>query len=479
MKKNKREVVSATRVGEEWFEQQPYIDRMRQVNEDFFKKTGRKKKVLINTWGCQMNENDSEKMLGMLNNLAYEETDKKEEADLIIFNTCLIRENAELKVYGNIGALKPLKEKNPNLVIGICGCMMQKEHIRKKLLEKYKQVDLVFGTHNYHTLPQLIERVEDHNERIFDVWDDNKKVVENLPIHRKFEFKAFLDIMYGCNNFCTYCVVPYTRGREKSREVADIISEIKTLVSNGYKEITLLGQNVNSYGKNLENPITFSDLLDQIANIENLDRIRFMTSHPKDISVELLEIMAKHNNICNQLHLPIQSGSNKILKAMNRRYTREHYLEMVQKAKELMPDITLTTDLIVGFPGETEEDFEETLELVKTVEYDSAFMFLYSVREGTPAAEMENQVPDDIKHERFDRLVEIVNDLARKSNLKQIGREVEVLVEGLSKNREDILSGRTKTHKLIHFPGTEELIGQVVKVKINEAKSFNLSGELI
>lgn len=479
MKKNKREVVSATRVGEEWFEQQPYIDRMRQVNEVFLKKTGRKKKVLINTWGCQMNENDSEKMLGMLNNLGYEETDKKEDADLIIFNTCLIRENAELKVYGNIGALKPLKEKNPNLIIGICGCMMQKEHIRKKLLEKYKQVDLVFGTHNYHTLPQLIERVEDHNERIFDVWDDNKKVVENLPIHRKFEFKAFLDIMYGCNNFCTYCVVPYTRGREKSREAADIISEIKTLVSNGYKEITLLGQNVNSYGKNLENPITFSDLLDQIANIENLDRIRFMTSHPKDISVELLEIMAKHNNICNQLHLPIQSGSNKILKAMNRRYTREHYLEMVQKAKELMPDITLTTDLIVGFPGETEEDFEETLELVKTVEYDSAFMFLYSVREGTPAAEMENQVPDDIKHERFDRLVEIVNDLARKSNLKQIGREVEVLVEGLSKNREDILSGRTKTHKLIHFPGTEELIGQVVKVKINEAKSFNLSGELI
>lgn len=437
------------------------------------------KKVYLKTWGCQMNENDSEKMLGMLNNIGYEETEDKEEADLIIFNTCLIRENAELKVYGNIGALKALKERKPDLIIGICGCMMQKEHIRKKLLESYRQVDLIFGTHNYHTLPELIERVKHSRKTVFDVWDDNDKVIENLPIHRKYEFKAYLDIMYGCNNFCTYCVVPYTRGREKSRKPDDIVEEITKLVADGYKEVTLLGQNVNSYGKNLDDPITFGELMGKIALIDGLERLRFMTSHPKDISVELLEVMAAHDNICNQLHLPVQSGSNNVLKAMNRNYTKERYLKMINKARELMPDITISTDLIVGFPGETEEDFQETLDLVKEVEYDLAFMYLYSIREGTPAATMENQIPEKVKHERFDRLVEVVNDFAMASNLKQVGREVDVLVEGISKTDETTLSGRTKTHKLIHFEGTEELIGQIVKVKITSAKSFNLSGELI
>jgi tRNA-2-methylthio-N6-dimethylallyladenosine synthase len=479
MERKEKTIVSVKKVSKDWMEQQPYMNKLRQLSDEFYEKNGRRKKHLTVTFGCQMNENDSEKMIGMLSNLGYEETDKKEEADIILFNTCLIRENAELKVYGNLGALKPLKKKNPNLIIGVCGCMMQKEHIRQEILTKYKHVDLVFGTHNYHTLPKLIHQIEVNHERVFDVWEDNDHVVEALPVNRKFKFKAFLDIMYGCNNFCTYCVVPYTRGREKSRDAEDILEEVTQLVADGYKEVTLLGQNVNSYGKNLETPVSFAELLDRMAQIPGLRRIRFMTSHPKDLSFELLEVMAKHDNICKQLHLPVQSGSDTVLKRMNRHYDRDRYMSIVKRAKELMPDVAISTDIIVGFPGETEEDFNDTMSLVEEVKYDSAFTFLYSIREGTPAAKMDDQVPDDVKHARFDRLLDVVKECTYEGNRKYVGRTVEVLVEGLSKNDKSILSGRTGTNKLVQFSGEEKLIGEIVKVKILEAKNFNLKGELI
>ncbi|WP_420485352.1 tRNA (N6-isopentenyl adenosine(37)-C2)-methylthiotransferase MiaB [Keratinibaculum paraultunense] len=426
-----------------------------------------------------MNEHDSEKISWLLENMGYVWTDQKEESDLIIYNTCLVRESAELKVYGQLGALKELKRQKPDLIIGVCGCMMQRESIRNIILSKHKHVDIIFGTNNIHKLPQLINRYEQTGNTVVDIIEDSREIVEDIDANRMYAYKAFVNIMYGCNNFCTYCIVPYTRGREKSREPKNIIKEIQQLAKKGYKEVTLLGQNVNSYGKTLNYDYSFAKLLEEINKINGIERIRFMTSHPKDLSDELIEAMASLDKVCEHLHLPVQSGSNKILKAMNRKYTREEYLLLIDKIREAIPNISISTDIIVGFPGETEEDFEDTLELVKQVRYDSAFTFLYSIREGTVAANMPNQVPDEIKHERFQKLLDIMYPIFYEKNLKYKDKVVEVLVEEVSKNDPNMLTGRTRTGKLVHFKGNKELIGKLVNVKINKVKTFTLEGFLV
>lgn len=437
------------------------------------------KKYIITTWGCQMNEHDSEKMSGILESLGYISTDKKENADLIIFNTCLVRENAELKVYGNLGELKALKREKPDLIIAICGCMMQKKETRDIIKEKYKFVDIIFGTHNIHKLPELIANHNQHTRMIIDVWEDAGNIVEGMPAKRKYGFKAFVNIMYGCNNFCSYCIVPYTRGREKSRDPEDIVNEIKELANEGCKEVTLLGQNVNSYGKSLDSKMSFADLLYMINEIDGIERIRFMTSHPKDLSDELIYAIRDCDKVCEHIHLPFQAGSNRILKLMNRKYTKEQYLELVKKIKNEIPDIALTTDIIVGFPGETEEDFMDTIEVIKMAEFDSAFTFLYSIREGTPAANMENQIPEDIKHRRLKMLLEVLNPISHDRNLQLLNTVQEVLVEETSKTDSTVLSGRTRTSKLVHFKGDMDLIGKLVKVKIDNTKTWTLEGTIV
>ena len=431
----------------------------------------------IETWGCQMNEEDSEKLSGMLKLSGYIRTDNRKDAQLIIFNTCCVRENAELKVFGNLGALKNEKKKNPDLIIAICGCMMQQEGMADSIIKKFPFVDIIFGTHNSHMLIEYLTRVKQEGVAIKEIWDKEKGIVEGLPIDRLSDVKAFVTIMYGCNNFCTYCIVPYVRGRERSRTPEDIEKEIIQLVNKGYKEITLLGQNVNSYGKDLEPKIDFADLLRRINKIEGLLRIRFMTSHPKDLTFKVVEAIRDSEKICEQIHLPVQSGSTNILKKMNRHYDRKYYLELIKKIKEEIPDIAITTDIIVGFPGETEEDFNETLSLCKEVEYDSAFTFLYSKRHGTPAAEMEEVIDEEVKHNRFNRLVETINEISARKNKEYEGKIVEVLVEGKSKNDDSKFMGRTRTGKLVNFEGREDNIGKLVQVNITKAQSFSLFGK--
>ena len=433
----------------------------------------------IDTWGCQMNEEDSEKISGVLKGIGYFRTEVKEEADIIIFNTCCVRENAELKVFGHIGALKALKKNNPNLIIVITGCMMQQKGMPDKVTKKFPHIDIIAGSFNSYKLPEYIERVKTEGNSIIEIWDKEKDIVEGLPVDRKSDVKAFVTIMYGCNNFCSYCIVPHVRGRERSREPENIVNEIKDLVSKGYKEITLLGQNVNSYGVGLEPEIDFADLLRKVNKIDGLERIRFMTSHPKDVSDRLIEAMAECEKVCEHGHFALQSGSTKVLEKMNRKYSREDYLNLVKKLRNAMPNVAITTDIIVGFPGETEEDFEETLTLVQEVEFDSAFTFIYSKREGTPAASHEEQVQEDAKHNRFNRLVKVINDSMAKKNKEYEGKIVEVLVEGPSKNDETKLMGRTRTTKLVNFDGKPEYIGKLVNVKITKANSFSLVGEVI
>ncbi|ABS42503.1 tRNA (N6-isopentenyl adenosine(37)-C2)-methylthiotransferase MiaB [Clostridium botulinum] len=433
----------------------------------------------IETWGCQMNEEDSEKLSGMLKKEGYIRTEERENADVIIFNTCCVRENAELKVYGNLGILKGLKSKNPNLIIAVTGCMMQQKGMAETIKKKFPFVDIIIGTHNLHNFPNYLNEVKKKDTSVLKIQEKEDSIIENMPIDRKNSMKAFVTIMYGCNNFCTYCIVPYVRGRERSRTPENIEAEIKKLISEGYKEITLLGQNVNSYGKDLEPNVTFAELLKRVNNIEGLERVRFMTSHPKDLTDDVIEAIAKCDKLCEQIHLPVQSGSSEILKKMNRHYDREKYLDVVSKIKKLIPNVALSTDIIVGFPGETEKDFEETLSLVKEVEYDSAFTFLYSIRKGTPAAKFEDQVPEDVKHKRFNRLVEVVNEISAKKNKAYEGKIEEVLVEGTSKNDENKLMGRTRTGKLVNFIGDKDSIGEFVNVKIIKANSFSLTGEEI
>ncbi|KYH35752.1 tRNA-2-methylthio-N(6)-dimethylallyladenosine synthase [Clostridium tepidiprofundi DSM 19306] len=436
-----------------------------------------KLKYFIETWGCQMNEEDSEKLSGMLKLKNYSRVISKEEADIIIFNTCAVRENAEQKVFGNLGQLKHLKKKNPKLIIAISGCMMQQPGVAEELAKKFPFVNIIIGTHNAYKFPKYLNRIINGEKQIVDIWNNEGEIIEGLPVDRLSSVKAFVTIMYGCNNFCTYCIVPYVRGRERSRTPEDIEKEIKELVAKGYKEITLLGQNVNSYGKGLKPEINFAKLLRRINNIEGLERIRFMTSHPKDLSQELIDTIAECDKLCEHIHLPFQSGSTKILKKMNRHYTREQYLDLVYRIKKAIPNVALTTDIIVGFPGETEEDFNDTLSLVKEVEYDSAFTFLYSKRNGTPAAKYEDQIPENIKHERFNRLVEVVNEISKKKNKEYEDKIVEVLVESPSKTDPSKLTGRTRTSKLVNFKGDHKNIGKLVNVKITEAKSFSLIGE--
>ncbi|MDY2582985.1 MAG: tRNA (N6-isopentenyl adenosine(37)-C2)-methylthiotransferase MiaB [Clostridium perfringens] len=438
-----------------------------------------KKLFCISTYGCQMNEEDSEKLSGMLKSQGYERTDNKEEASIIIFNTCCVRENAENKVFGNLGQLKQLKKKNPNLVIAICGCMMQQVGMADKVLKTFPYVDIIFGTHNAHKFPEYLHRVLQEGVQVKEILNKEEGIVEGLPIDRKSDVKAFVTIMYGCNNFCTYCIVPYVRGRERSRKSEDIIKEIEELVSQGYKEITLLGQNVNSYGKGLEEDIDFAGLLRKVNEVKGLERVRFMTSHPKDLSDDVIMAIKECDKLCEQVHLPVQSGSSRILKEMNRHYDREYYLDLVKKIKSEIPDVTLTTDIIIGFPGETEEDFLDTLRLCEEVGYDSAFTFIYSRRNHTPADKMENQIPDDIKHDRFNRLVEAINKKVVIKNKEYEGKVVEVLVEGPSKNDETKLTGRTRNGKLVNFAGDEKLVGELVNLKIVRAQPFSLIGEIV
>lgn len=436
------------------------------------------KKYTIITYGCQMNHHDSEKISYLLENLGYEKENDIEKSDFIIYNTCLVRENAELKVYGQLGALKNLKRKKPEMIIAVCGCMMQTGDARATIISKYKHVDIIFGTKNISRLPSLISRHRSTGEVIVDI-EEEDILDDDTPINREHPFIAYVNIMTGCNNYCTFCIVPYARGKEISRTPESIITEIKELANKGYKEITLLGQNVNSYGKTLRPKVSFPELLKMVNEVEGIERIRFLTSHPKDCSDELIEAIANLDKVCENIHLPFQSGSNRILKDMHRVYTRELYLDLIRKLKKKVPNITLSTDIIVGFPGETEEDFNDTLSLVENVEYDQGFTFLYSIRKGTKAAEMNEQIPHDIKQERFQRLIDTMYDIFYKKNKECVGKTYEVLVEGISKNNSEILTGRTRGYKLVHFKGGKRNIGQLVNVKITGHNSFALEGELV
>jgi len=436
-------------------------------------------KYYIETWGCQMNEEDSEKLSGMLIPVGYKRTPNKGSADIIIFNTCCVRENAEQKVDGNIGALKTMKKENPNLVIAVIGCMMQQEGMAKHIITKFPFVDIIIGTHNAYKFPEYLKRIQGGESSIVEIWDKEENIIEGIPIDRENTLKGFVTIMYGCNNFCTYCIVPYVRGRERSRNSEDIINEITAMVGQGYKEITLLGQNVNSYGKGLSPEINFAELLRKINKIENLERLRFMTSHPKDLSNEVIEVIAESDKICEHIHLPVQSGSSNLLNKMNRHYDREQYLDLVRNIRYTIPNVGITTDIIVGFPGETEEDFAQTLSLMEEVKFNLAFTYLYSKRKGTPADEMLEQVPEDVKHERFNRLVEVVNRNCAERNKACVGKIVEVLVEGYSKKDESKLTGRTRNGKVVNFEGHGNVTGDLVSVLITDSHSFSLFGEEI
>lgn len=457
------------------------LQYMKSLREHFDNESNRLKRPLtacIQTFGCQMNSRDSEKITGILEEIGYTIVDH-EEADFVIYNTCTVRENANLRVYGRLGALSKLKKQNPHMMIALCGCMMQETAVVDKIKKSYRFVDIIFGTHNIFKLAELIQARLDSKGMIIDIWKDTTEIVEDLPSERKYNFKAGVNIMYGCNNFCSYCIVPYVRGRERSRNFEDIIKEIKHLVADGVVEIMLLGQNVNSYGKTLEHKMTFSELLEEIEKIEGLERIRFMTSHPKDLSDSLIEVMKKSKKICNHLHLPIQAGSSRILKLMNRGYTKEDYLLLVEKMKEAMPQIALTTDIIVGFPNETEEDFLETLDVVKKVRYDSAYTFIYSKRTGTPAAAMEEQIDENVVKERFNRLLSEIQHISRELSGQLTGTIQSILVEEVDEQNKERLTGRLSNNLLVHFKTSDDLIGKIVDVKLIECKGFYYIGELV
>ena len=440
---------------------------------------GHKPLCCVTTFGCQMNARDSEKLLGILTQIGYEPTDREEEADFVIYNTCTVRDNANQRVYGRLGFLNSLKRKKPHLRIALCGCMMQENSVIEKIRKSYRFVDLIFGTHNIFKFAQLLVTMFENNEMLIDIWNETDQIVEDLPVNRKYSYKSGINIMFGCNNFCSYCIVPYVRGRERSREPKDILTEIERLVEDGVVEVMLLGQNVNSYGKNLEHPITFAQLLREVEQIEGLRRIRFMTSHPKDLSDELIEVMSKSEKICRHLHLPVQAGSDRILQAMNRRYTKEQYLALVNKIKTAMPDIAITTDLIVGFPGETLEDVEETIDVVKKVGYDNAFTFIYSKRTGTPAAAMTNQMPDEVVKEGFDKLLKVVQDTARERAALLRGQVMEALVEEINEQDESLVTGRLSNNMLVHFPADKTLIGQIVRVSLDTCHGFYYTGHIV
>ena len=445
--------------------------------------TSSDKKFHITTFGCQMNEHDSETIAGMLIEKGYQQAKDRKDANIVIFNTCSIRENADKRFFGTLGQLKRKKmEQRENFTVCVCGCMMQQQHIIDTLKAKYPWVDIIFGTHNLHELPVLLDNLYNEKQKQLSVLQEGGEIVEGLPAERLFKHKAFVNIMYGCNNFCTYCIVPYTRGRERSRKPDDILREIRKLAADGVKEVMLLGQNVNSYkGVSKEGLGTcdFADLIHLIDEVEGIERIRFMTSHPKDLSDKLINTFRECKKLCHYFHLPVQAGPSRVLKQMNRRYTREAYLELVKKLREVDPDMAVSTDIIVGFPGETEEEFNETLTLCEEVRYDSAFTFLYSIRKGTPAAEYEDQIPENVKHERFNKLVEVINRISAEKNAEYVGRIEKVLVDGPSKTNSRTYGGRTETFKLVNFQGTPEMVGKIVDVRITASNTFSLEGEVV
>ncbi len=470
----------ATLITEEQMkEQKAYIMRLKEDNMRYAAEYGHTRRALTETYGCQQNENDTERIRGMLKEAGFEFTDDSKKADVVIYNTCAVRENAEQKVFGRLGLLKPIKERRRNMVIGVCGCMVQQEHITEKIKKSHEHVDLVFGTHALYKMPELLWKAINSKKTVIDIEDSKGAIAEDIPIMREDAKKAWVSVMYGCNNFCTYCIVPYVRGRERSRTPEAVIAEVKELVAAGCSEISLLGQNVNSYGKDLDIDIDFADLMRMVNDIEGVERIRFMTSHPKDLSDKLIETMAECDKVCKQLHLPFQAGSNKILKQMNRGYTKEEYLEKIAKVKKAIPNISLSTDVIVGFPTETNEDFEETLDVLRKVEYDNIFSFIYSRREGTPAAKLDFVLTDKEIHKNFDRLLEVQNAISLKKNKEYVGRIERILVDGASKTNPDVLAGRCDSSKIVNFKGDESLIGKYIDVRITEAHTWSLNGELV
>jgi tRNA-2-methylthio-N6-dimethylallyladenosine synthase len=458
--------------------QYKYMEQIKELNQEHVVKYGGQKLAYLQSFGCQMNENDSEKLSGMLEIMGYTHTDKLEDSDLVIYNTCCVRENAELKVYGHLGSLKALKSSKPDMIIAVCGCMMQQKDVVGHIKEKYRQVDLIFGTHNLHKFPELLNKAIESDSTIAEVEGSEGSIAEGVPVRRGEGVKAWLTIMYGCNNFCSYCIVPYVRGRERSRQISDIVDEARLLGHQGFKEITLLGQNVNSYGLDLKEDSSFADLLRSLDDVEGIDRIRFMTSHPKDLSEDLILAMRDCKKVCEHLHLPVQAGSNTILNEMNRKYTREYYFDLAGKIRSQIPDISLTTDIIVGYPGESDEDFEQTLDLIEKVRFDYVYTFLYSKRSGTPAANKEDQVSEKTKKERFNALLELQNRIGKELNEPLTGKTVEVLVEGPSKNSITMLAGRTRTNKIVNFKGNLDLSGRLVNVRITNTGTWSLDGIL-
>ena len=462
--------------------QEEYIKKVKKINQD------KNLKYTILTMGCQLNENDSEKLCGMLEKMGYTKTEKQNDADLALFNTCCVRENAEDKLFGKLGELKRLKEQK-GIIIAIGGCMMQEKHITDKIKESYPFVDILFGTHTLHKFPEDLYKVIEEKRKLEDILDIDGKIYEGLPIKRDSKIKASVTIMNGCNNFCSYCIVPYVRGRERSRQPRDIIEEVKKLAKEGYKEITLLGQNVNSYlrverEKNIpfeeyQGVNSFATLLRAINKIDGIERIRFISPHPKDFTDDVIEAIADCEKVCKLVHLPLQSGNTKVLKEMNRKYTKEKYLNLVEKMKNKIPNLTLSTDIIVGFPGETDEEFEDTLEVVEKVGFEQVYMFIYSRRVGTPGDKMQNQIPEDIKHKRFDKLKALVESQIEENNKKYIGTTQKILVEGESKNNSNMLSGRTESNKVVIFEGSKELIDKIINIKIISQHMWYLKGEIL
>lgn len=465
-----------------------YINKCRELLAERNKTLGRNLSFHVTTFGCQMNARDSEKLCGILEEIGYINEEDEEKADLILFNTCTVRDNANQRVYGHLGVLKKYKKENPELMIGLCGCMMQEESAVAKIRKSYPYVDLIFGTHNVFKLAEILYNALTSGSMIVDLWDSTDQIVEDLPVDRKFRFKSGVNIMYGCNNFCSYCIVPYVRGRERSRRPSEIIDEIKMLVADGVVEVMLLGQNVNSYGLDFlkkkdvipaEDIITFPQLLRMVEQIDGLKRIRFMTSHPKDLSDELIKVIRDSKKICHHIHLPLQSGSSRLLKDMNRHYDKEKYLDIVRKLKKEIPDIAITTDIIIGYPGETSADVDETMDVIRQAEYDNAFTFQYSKRTGTPAAAREDQVSADQVKQQFDRVLKLVQETSRKRTALLEGKILTVLVEDKDTQQEGYMTGRLENNNCVHFKGDESLIGSLVDVKLTKCMGFYYIGEMV
>ncbi len=464
---------------EQMDEQRGFIMRLKEDNMRYAAENGGPRLALTETYGCQQNENDTERIRGMLHEAGFEFTDDSHKADVVIYNTCAVRENAEQKVLGRLGLLKHIKESRPHMLVAVCGCMVQQEHITEKIKSVHEHVDLVFGTHALYKMPELLYRAMNEKKTVVDIAQSDGAIAEDVPIMRDNAKKAWVSVMYGCNNFCSYCIVPYVRGRERSRTPEAVLNEVGELVANGCSEIALLGQNVNSYGKDLDIDVDFADLIRMVNDIEGVERIRFMTSHPKDLSDKLIHTMAECGKVCKQLHLPFQAGSDRVLREMNRKYTKAEYLEKIAKVKKEIPDIFLSTDVIVGFPTETNEDFEETLDVLRKVEFDHIFSFIYSRREGTPAAKLDFVLTNEEIHANFNRLLDVQNEISKRKNEEYLGRIERILVDGVSKTDIDMLSGRCDSSKIVNFKGDESLIGKYINVKITEAHTWSLNGEIV